>query len=117
MNEQPARETFFGGCPHDCPDTCAMIYEVENGRLVEVRGNKDHPMTRGTLCVKLKDYHDHHYNPDRVLYPLRRVRAEGLAPVHPHLLGRGCRRDHLALERHHRQIRQPGDHAVFLSRQ
>ena len=77
MNEQPARETFFGGCPHDCPDTCAMIYEVENGRLVEVRGNKDHPMTRGTLCVKLKDYHDHHYNPDRVLYPLRRSGPKG----------------------------------------
>src|SRR5678816_600255 len=77
MNEQPARETFFGGCPHDCPDTCAMIYEVENGRLVEVHGNKDHPMTRGTLCVKLKDYHDHHYNPDRVLYPLRRSGPKG----------------------------------------
>ena len=34
-------------------------------------------MTRGTLCVKLKDYHDHHYNPDRVLYPLRRVGPKG----------------------------------------
>jgi anaerobic selenocysteine-containing dehydrogenase len=77
MNEQPQRQTFFGGCPHDCPDTCAMIYEVENGKLIEVRGNKDHPMTRGGLCVKLKDYHDHHYNPDRVLYPLRRVGAKG----------------------------------------
>ncbi len=77
MNEQPARETFFGGCPHDCPDTCAMIYEVEDGKLVEVRGNKEHPMTRGGLCVKLKDYHDHHYNPDRVLYPLRRVGPKG----------------------------------------
>jgi anaerobic selenocysteine-containing dehydrogenase len=51
---------IFGGSPHDCPDTCTMIYEVENGKLVEVRGNKDHPMTRGTLCVKLKDFHDHH---------------------------------------------------------
>ncbi len=77
MNEQPARRTFFGGCPHDCPDTCAMIYEVEGGRLVEVRGNKEHPMTRGGLCVKLKDYHDHHYNPDRVLYPLRRTGPKG----------------------------------------
>ncbi len=77
MNDQPARKTFFGGCPHDCPDTCAMIYEVEEGKLVEVRGNKDHPMTRGTLCVKLKDYHDHHYNPDRVLYPLRRTGPKG----------------------------------------
>ena len=77
MNEQPKRTTFFGGCPHDCPDTCAMIYEVEDGKLVEVRGNKEHPMTRGGLCVKLKDYHDHHYNPDRVLYPLRRVGPKG----------------------------------------
>jgi anaerobic selenocysteine-containing dehydrogenase len=54
-----------------------MIYEVENGKLVEVRGNKDEPMTRGTLCVKLKDYHDHHYNPDRVQQPLRRVGPKG----------------------------------------
>jgi anaerobic selenocysteine-containing dehydrogenase len=54
-----------------------MIYEVEDGRLVEVRGNKEHPMTRGGLCVKLKDYHDHHYNPDRVLYPLRRTGPKG----------------------------------------
>jgi anaerobic selenocysteine-containing dehydrogenase len=77
MNDQPKRTQFFGGCPHDCPDTCAMIYEVEGGRLVEVRGNKEHPMTRGGLCVKLKDYHDHHYNPDRVLYPLRRVGPKG----------------------------------------
>lgn len=77
MNDQPARSIFFGGCPHDCPDTCAMIYEVADGRLIEVRGNKEHPMTRGALCVKLKDYHDHHYNPDRVLYPLRRVGPKG----------------------------------------
>ena len=77
MNEQLKRSTFFGGCPHDCPDTCAMIYEVEDGKLVEVRGNKDHPMTRGVLCVKLKDYHDHHYNPDRVLHPLKRSGPKG----------------------------------------
>jgi anaerobic selenocysteine-containing dehydrogenase len=77
MNDQPERTQFFGGCPHDCPDTCAMIYEVADGRLVEVRGNKEHPMTRGGLCVKLKDYHDHHYNPDRVLYPLRRIGPKG----------------------------------------
>ena len=77
MNEQPQRETFFGACPHDCPDTCAMVYEVQDGKLVEVRGNKDHPMTRGTLCVKLKDFHDHHANPDRLKYPLRRTGPKG----------------------------------------
>ena len=46
----------FGGCPHDCPDTCAMLYEVSDNKLISVRGNPDHPMTRGGLCVKLKDY-------------------------------------------------------------
>ena len=77
MNEQLKRSTFFGACPHDCPDTCAMIYEVEDGKLVEVRGNKSHPMTRGGLCVKLKDFHDHHANPDRLTYPLRRTGPKG----------------------------------------
>lgn len=77
MNEQLKRETFFGACPHDCPDTCAMIYEAVGGKLVDVRGNKDHPMTRGGLCVKLKDFHDHHANTDRLLYPLRRTGPKG----------------------------------------
>jgi anaerobic selenocysteine-containing dehydrogenase len=77
MNKQPERQTFFGGCPHDCPDTCAMIYEVADGKLTQVTGNKEHPMTQGVLCVKLKDFHEHHYNPDRVLYPLKRTGPKG----------------------------------------
>ncbi len=77
MNEQLKRETFHGACPHDCPDTCAMVYEAVGGRLVEVKGRKDHPMTNGGLCVKLKDFHDHHANPDRLLYPLRRSGPKG----------------------------------------
>ncbi len=77
MNEQPASEFRHGACPHDCPDTCAMTYEVRDGRLIDVRGKKEHPVTRGGLCVKLKDFHDHHYNPDRLLYPLRRSGPKG----------------------------------------
>ncbi|MBX9682504.1 MAG: molybdopterin oxidoreductase family protein [Hyphomicrobium sp.] len=80
MNEQIKSELFHGACPHDCPDTCAMVYEVKAGKLVDVRGNKDHPITRGGLCVKLKDFHDHHANPDRLMYPLRRVGPKGSGP-------------------------------------
>ena len=40
MNEQVKRPTFFGACPHDCPDTCAMIYEVDDGKLVNVQGQQ-----------------------------------------------------------------------------
>ena len=71
------RKEFHGGCPHDCPDTCSMIFEVEEGKLVGVRGNKEHPMTRGGLCVKLKDYEKRHYHPDRLLYPMRRTGPKG----------------------------------------
>jgi anaerobic selenocysteine-containing dehydrogenase len=69
--------THHGGCPHDCPDTCSMVFEVEDGKLTGVKGNAEHPMTRGGLCVKLKDYEKRHYHPDRLLYPMRRVGAKG----------------------------------------
>jgi len=70
-------ETHLGACPHDCPDTCAMIYTTEAGRLVSVKGNAEHPMTRGSLCVKVKDFEKHHYNPDRLMFPMKRVGPKG----------------------------------------
>ena len=68
---------YFGACPHDCPDTCAMVYEVSHDKLISVKGNPDHPMTRGGLCVKLKNYEERHYHPDRLLYPHKRVGKKG----------------------------------------
>ncbi len=66
-----------GACPHDCPDTCAMLYHVRDGKLVDVQGDPDHPMTRGGLCVKLKNFPAHHYQADRLLYPMRRTGPKG----------------------------------------
>lgn len=54
-----------------------MVFEVEDGKLARVRGNPEHPMTRGGLCVKLKDYEKRHYHPDRLLYPMRRTGPKG----------------------------------------
>jgi anaerobic selenocysteine-containing dehydrogenase len=70
-------KTFHGGCPHDCPDTCSMVYSVQDGKLISVAGNKTHPMTRGGLCVKLHDYEKRHYHPDRLLYPMKRTGPKG----------------------------------------
>jgi anaerobic selenocysteine-containing dehydrogenase len=66
-----------GVCPHDCPDTCGVITEVQDGRAVNFRGDPDHPVTRGWLCAKVRPYLDHVYHPDRLLYPLRRVGSKG----------------------------------------
>jgi anaerobic selenocysteine-containing dehydrogenase len=54
-----------------------MVYEVADGKLKGVKGNSEHPMTRGGLCVKLKDYEKRHYHPDRLLYPMKRVGPKG----------------------------------------
>ena len=69
--------THHGACPHDCPDTCSMVFHVKNEKLIAVTGNTEHPMTRGGLCVKLKDYEKRHYHPDRLLYPMKRTGAKG----------------------------------------
>jgi anaerobic selenocysteine-containing dehydrogenase len=66
-----------GACPHDCPDTCAMLYHVRDGKLVDVQGDPEHPMTRGGLCVKLKNFPEHHYQADRLLHPMRRTGPKG----------------------------------------
>jgi anaerobic selenocysteine-containing dehydrogenase len=66
-----------GACPHDCPDTCAVVTEVRDGRAVGFRGVPKHPVTAGWLCAKVRPYLDHVYHPGRILYPLRRVGPKG----------------------------------------
>jgi anaerobic selenocysteine-containing dehydrogenase len=64
-------------CPHDCPDTCALIVTVEDGIATEVKGDPDHPTTAGVLCTKVARYTERTYHPDRLLHPLRRVGKKG----------------------------------------
>ena len=71
------RRLVRGACPHDCPDTCALVVTVEGGRAIEVRGADDHPPTQGVLCTKVSRYLDRTYSPDRVLHPMRRIGPKG----------------------------------------
>ena len=64
-------------CPHDCPDTCALLITVDNGVATEVKGDPDHPTTAGVLCTKVARYAERTYHPDRLLYPMRRVGKKG----------------------------------------
>lgn len=66
-----------GCCPHDCPDTCATITEVRDGRAVAFYADPEHPITQGWLCAKVRPYLERVYSPDRLLYPLRRVGPKG----------------------------------------
>ena len=66
-----------GACPHDCPDTCATVTEVRDGTAVRFYAEKQHPITQGWLCAKVRPYLERVYHPDRLRYPLRRVGPKG----------------------------------------
>lgn len=70
-------------CPHDCPDTCALLVTVEDGRAIKVAGDPDHPATQGVLCTKVSRYTERTYHPDRLLTPLRRVGKKGEGKFEP----------------------------------
>lgn len=71
-------KTVRAVCPHDCPDTCAMVVTVEDGRAVGLRGDAEHPFTRGFLCQKVSRYLDRVYHPERLQWPMKRVGPKGL---------------------------------------
>ena len=64
-------------CPHDCPDTCALLVTVKDGVATEVRGDPAHPPTAGVLCTKVSRYAERTYHQDRLLHPMRRVGKKG----------------------------------------
>ena len=66
-----------GACPHDCPDTCALLTTVENGVATRVAGNPQHPPTDGVLCAKVSKYTERSYHPERLLHPMKRVGPKG----------------------------------------
>jgi anaerobic selenocysteine-containing dehydrogenase len=72
-----------GACPHDCPDTCALITTVEHGVATQVRGNPDHPRTDGVLCTKVSRYAERTHHAERVFTPLKRVGHKGSGQFTP----------------------------------
>ena len=67
-----------GACPHDCPDTCALVVEVDAaGRATSIKGDADHPITAGFLCGKVSNYLERVYSDERLLRPLVRAGAKG----------------------------------------
>ena len=49
LTEAPTSRQVRGACPHDCPDTCALITTVVDGVATRVQGNPAHAPTAGAL--------------------------------------------------------------------
>ncbi|MFN8006637.1 MAG: molybdopterin-dependent oxidoreductase [Terriglobia bacterium] len=59
-------------CNRDCPDACGIVATVEDGKVTKIRGDKDHPLTRGFLCYRTSLFLGTQYSPDRIKTPLLR---------------------------------------------
>ena len=117
---RPMKRTVHAACPHDCPDACAVLITIEDGRATKIQGDPDHPVTRGFLCGKVAKYIDRVYSPDRVLYPMRQRRSRrGRMATASSSASRGTKRSTRlsAVEADQRGVRSGSHPAVLLWRQ
>lgn len=64
-------KTVVTACTRDCPGGCSIIAQVENGKVVKLRGNPEHEITAGFICKNTAQYLENHfYSRKRVLHPL-----------------------------------------------
>lgn len=61
----------------DCHSKCGVILSVEDGKIVRVEGDPNHPVSEGILCTKAFSAKDINEHPDRLKYPLKRVGERG----------------------------------------
>lgn len=70
-------------CAHDCPDMCSLIAHVDNGRVVKIEGDPNHPLTAGFACGKVNRDHELVHSPERLKTPLRRTGPKGSGQFEP----------------------------------
>ena len=64
--------------PPGChPVGCGLkLYVNDEGRLVKVEGDENHPVTQGRLCPRCIALKDYVYNPARIIHPMKRARED-----------------------------------------
>ncbi len=46
------RTAFKTTCPRDCYDACGILVVLDQDQVLQVRGDPEHPISRGKLCRK-----------------------------------------------------------------
>ncbi|OGD15976.1 hypothetical protein A2V47_06760, partial [Candidatus Atribacteria bacterium RBG_19FT_COMBO_35_14] len=70
-------KTINSVCPKDCFGSCSLAVDVEKGKIIKVRGNRNSPVHQGRICTKGMHYPNMLYSPERLLYPLQRIGKRG----------------------------------------
>ena len=64
--------THYRAC-HLCEAICGLKIEVEDGKVIDIRGDENDPLSRGHVCPKAVALKDLHEDPDRLRKPVRKV--------------------------------------------
>ena len=59
-------------CNRDCPDACSIVAHLEDGKVVQLGGDPEHPVTAGFLCWRTNNFLPLQYSPERLTTPLLR---------------------------------------------
>ncbi|MFM7931782.1 MAG: hypothetical protein ACKO9Q_29070, partial [Pirellula sp.] len=89
MNQNPSLRVLPSVCALDCPDACALNIEVDGQKVVGLKGDPSHPITRGFACVKTARYPERQEQSDRLLEPMRRCgpKGQGRFEANPRVIG------------------------------
>ena len=68
---------------HLCEAMCGLVIKTQGEKVVDIRGDKADPLSRGHVCPKAVALQDIHEDPDRLRKPLKRVRS--VAGVYEHV--------------------------------
>ncbi|KAA9028383.1 molybdopterin-containing oxidoreductase family protein [Niallia endozanthoxylica] len=68
---------FPSVCSLDCPDQCGLLIHKENGKIVKVEGDPNHPVTKGNICNKVRNMPARIHDENRLKYPMKRTGAKG----------------------------------------
>ncbi len=70
-------KTVVTACTRDCTGACSIIASVEDGKVVKLRGNKEHDVTAGFLCKNTSHYlQNYFYSSRRIIHPLLKENGE-----------------------------------------
>ncbi|PLR80684.1 oxidoreductase [Bacillus canaveralius] len=75
---------FPSVCSLDCPDQCGLLVHKQDGKIIKIQGDTDHPVTKGNICNKVRNMTSRIYDSNRLQYPMKRIGKKGegqFAPI------------------------------------
>jgi anaerobic selenocysteine-containing dehydrogenase len=75
MKNEPDSSQLFKTVCMLCFQVCGIDAYVQDGKLVRVEGMREHPCTRGIICLRGRHLTDYVYSPDRLTYPIQKTKG------------------------------------------